>query len=40
MDGPVADRRGLLNLVVPQVSFDLVRSPMSAASQLQDEVDG
>ena len=34
----VADRRDPLNLIVPQVAFDLVRTPMFAASQLQDEV--
>ncbi len=34
----VADRRDTLNLVVSQVPLDLVRTPMFAASQLQDEV--
>jgi len=33
MDRSMADRRDPLNLVVSQVSFDLVWSPMFAASQ-------
>ena len=40
MNGSVADRRGPLNLIVPQVPLDLVRTPMFAASQLKDEVHG
>ena len=38
MNGSVADGRDSLNSVVSQVTLDLVRSPMSAASQFQDEV--
>ena len=38
MDRSMADRRDSLNLIVSQVPFDLVRSPMFAAPQLQDEV--
>ncbi len=40
MNGSVAYRRDPLNLIVPQVPLDLVRSPVLAASQLQDEVHG
>ena len=36
----VADRPDALNSIVPQIAFDLVRSPMFAAFQLQDEVHG
>ena len=36
----VADRRDPLNLIVPRVAFDLVRTPMFATPQLHDEVHG
>src|SRR3989304_9352911 len=38
MNGSVADRRDFLNLIVPQIPFNLVWSPMLATPQFEYEV--